>query len=76
MMVARHSSGKTVEGSKSATPEVPGVPAGAKVMSFSMDDLNGEGSIEDQLKEKLKEMGVETGDLEIGSSSSDSDKKK
>ena len=45
-------------------------------MSFSMDDLNGEGSIEDQLKEKLKEMGVETGDLEIGSSSSDSDKKK
>ena len=66
MQVARNSDGEKVEGSASGTPAIPGMPAGAKVMSLQMGDLSGEGSLEDQLKEKLKEMGIE-GDIQIGS---------
>ncbi|MFK7767389.1 MAG: hypothetical protein AB8B55_09225 [Mariniblastus sp.] len=67
MMVSRNSDGEKVEGADQKTAaDIPGVPAGAKVMSFSMDDLSGEGSLEEQLKEKLKEMGIE-GDIKMGS---------
>ena len=75
MQVARNSDGVKVEGSASGTPAIPGMPDGAKVMSFQMGDLSGEGSLEDQLKEKLKEMGIE-GNIEIGSPGSAPEKDK
>ena len=40
--------------------------AGGNVMNFSLEDLSGEGSLEDQIKEKLKEMGVEADNLQMG----------
>ena len=62
MMVARNSLGKKSGGAVASGPP-GGIPAGAKVIT--LDGLSGKGSIEDQLKEKLKEMGLPTDNIKI-----------
>lgn len=64
MMVARNSQGEKTEGTSESQAAMPeGVPAGAKVIT--LDGLSGEGSLEDQIKEKLKEMGLPTDNIKI-----------
>ena len=75
MQVARNSAGEKAKDAPTRNAGMPGAPGG-NVMTFSMDDLSGEGSLEDQIKEKLKEMGVDADNLEIGSIGGDEKKKK
>ena len=79
MMVARNSAGEASKGGP-ARPGIPaGMPVNGKTMStFTLDNLSGEGSLEDQIKEKLKEMGVDTSNIQMNSipGQGDSSKKK
>ena len=68
MLVVRNSLGVVNENAETrpGMSAIPGIPGGNQQMIFTMDDLSGEGSIEEQLKEKLKEMGIDSDNIKIG----------
>lgn len=70
MAVARNSAGEASKGGAKRPGMPPGLPGNGKMMSFTLDDLSGEGSMEDQIKEKLKEMGIDTSKIKMGSMNS------
>ena len=66
VQVARNSDGKESSGGSQQAGSQP-KEVGQVMTFFSMDDLSGEGSMEDQIKEKLKEMGLDADNLQFGS---------
>lgn len=65
MLVVRDSSGEKANGAGSL-PQGMKMPAGMTGGTIMQLDLNGEGSIEDQIKAKLKEQGIDTSNIKIG----------
>ena len=77
MMVARNSAGEASKGGSAGRPGMPpNLPGGSKTMSFSLDNLSGEGSLEDQIKEKLKEMGIDSSNIKMSTLPGQSDTSK
>ena len=75
--IARNGAGEASKTSSMRPGTPAGMPSNAKTMSFTLDNLSGEGSIEDQIKEKLKEMGIDADKVKMGTSGSmPADKKK
>lgn len=74
MQVTRNSAGEKASGGANQAAGMPGKPP-AGMMTFTMDDLSGEGSLEDQIKEKLKEMGMDADNIQV-KGSTDGEKKK
>ncbi len=67
MMVARNSDGEKVEGdddSSSASVMPAGIPKGAQVFKLELGDVE-DGSIEEAIRKKLKEQGIDMGDAKI-----------
>ena len=65
MMFARDSSGKKVEGGDETAAATPaGMPAGAQMIQLDLGDIEG-GDIQEAIRKKLEEQGIEIGDAEI-----------
>ena len=63
-MMTRNSDGQTTEGQVAGQAQVPQVPEGARMIQLDFGDLQGE-DLQEALREKLKEEGIEIGEGQI-----------
>ena len=65
-MIARNSSGEKAEAGSAGGPSaIQGLPAGSRVIQFNMEDLGEGGDLQEKIREKLKEQGIDLGDAKI-----------